>query len=82
MIKPSLGVCTSVYFYVNYSVLRKLYDHLQDNKSLKFCFILKKKKQEFPEKWILRSANRPIMFVFQDIHFLPPSALIIICVLF
>lgn len=40
IIKPSLVVCTSVYFYINYSALRKLYDHLQDNKSLKFCFIL------------------------------------------
>lgn len=40
IIKPSLIVCTSVYFYTNYSALRKLYNHLQDNKSLKFCFIL------------------------------------------
>lgn len=40
IIKPSLVVCISVYFYINYSALRKLYDHLQYNKSLKFCFIL------------------------------------------
>lgn len=40
IIKPSLVVCTSVYFYISCSALRKLYDHFQDNKSLKFCFIL------------------------------------------